>query len=348
MPDSKLLKHLILINAALVLILTAMHITTPIAHAQTMDCEGTAKAYAHQGIPCTCKGGVISCSKSSGGGSYKSSPKKKGLSGSNKMKLQMLQGVMDSFANSFIQWINSPSTPGKSGPAPEEIAAAQERAKAEWQAKVQKEIDTMESQHKEMERQKTNESKNRLLAGMKGMGKASSGQPSQAMEQLQIVQCKSYWEEKAVDASLKGDDKNATIYYRYAEKPDAFAMTECARVMPQPPMPSSSDEFRAELFETVIDELNLRFPMLEQAKQNQEEITGRFNEIQKKVDELKTKNMQAATPEEKKESYDLMIAALKELEDANAQKKEADAGVIKLEMEISALNEVGKMASAVK
>jgi len=345
MSDPKLLKHSILIAAAFFLILSAVHMHTPIAGAQTMDCEGTAAAYAHQGIPCTCRGGVISCSRSSGGGSYKSSPKKKGLSSSNKMKLQMLQGVMDSFANAFIQWINSPA---KSGPTPEEIAAAQERAKAEWQAKVQKEIDKMESQHKEMERQKTKESKNRLLAGMKGMDKASSGQPSQAMEQLQIVQCKSYWEEKAVNASLKGDDKNASIYYQHAEKPDAFAMAECAKVMPQPPMPSSSDDFRVELFETVIDELNLRFPMLEQAKQNQEEVTGRFNDIQKKVDELKTKNMQAATPEEKKESYDLMIAALKELEDATAQKKEADAGVIKLEMEISALNEVGKMANAVK
>jgi hypothetical protein len=58
--------------------------------------------------------------------------------------------------------------------------------------------------------------------------------------------------------------------------------------------------------------------------------------------------MQAATPVEKKESYDLMIAALKELENATAQKKEADAGIIKLEMEISALNEVGRMANAVK
>jgi len=344
MSDSKLLKHSTLIAAALFLILSAMYIPTPIAEAQTLDCDGTAKAYAKQGIPCTCKNGVITCSKSSSG-SYTSSPKKKGLSSSNKMKLQMLQGVMDGFANAFTQWLNSPA---KSGPTPEEIAAAQERAKAEWQAKVQKEIDIMESQYKEMERQKTNESKNRLLAGMKGTGKTSSGHSSQAMEQLQIVQCKSYWEKRAVEASLKGDDKSASIFYRYAEKPDTFAIAECAKAMPQPPEPPTPNEFRAELFETVIDELNLRFPMLEQAKQKQEEIAGRFNEIQKKVDELKTKNMQAATPEEKKESYDLMIAALKELEDATAQKKEADAGVIKLEMEISALNEVGKMAYAAK
>ncbi len=345
MSDSKLLKHLILITAVLFLISSFMHMPAPIAEAQTLDCEGSAKAYASQGIPCWCEGGRIVCKKSSSGGSYKSSPKKKGLSSKNKMKLDMLQGVMDGFANSFIQWINSPV---QSGPTPEEIAAAQKRAMEEWQAKVQKEIGAMESQYKEIERQKTSESKNRLLAGMKGMDKANPDRQSAAMQQLQIASCKAYWEKKAVEAVAVNDEKNADLYSQYARNPGAAAMAECARVMPQPPEPPTPDEFRVELFETVIEELNQRFPMLEQAKQKQQESAGHVAEIQKKVDELKAKNMHAATPEEKKESYDLMIAALKELEDATAQKKEADAGIIKLEMEISALNEVGMMANTLK
>jgi hypothetical protein len=346
MSASRFLKFIMMLSFAVLLILTAVEIRS--VFAQSLDCGGSAKAYKMQGIPCDCENGRIVCKKSSGGsasyGSSGSKSKKKGLSSKNTMKLQMLQGAMDGFANSFIKWMNSPST----GPTPDEIAAAQERAKAEWQAKVQKQIGEMESQQKETERQKTSESKNRLLAGMKGMDKANPDRQSAAMQQLQIVSCKAYWEKRAVEATAANDEKNADLYSQYAKNPGAAAMAECAKAMPQPPEPPTPDEFRAELFETVIDELNLRFPMLEQAKQNQEEIAGRFNEIQKKVDELKTKNMQAATPVEKKESYDLMIAALKELENATAQKKEADAGIIKLEMEISALNEVGRMANAVK
>lgn len=348
MSDSKPLRYSILIGAIFFLISLAAHLPTPIVEAQTLDCEGTAKAYAKQNIPCTCKNGRITCSQSSGGGSYKSSSKKKGLSSKNKMKLDILQSAMDGFANSFIQWINSPSTPDKPSPTPEEIAAANKRSMEEWQTKVKKEIDTMESQYKEMERQKTNESKNRLLAGMKGTDKSSLGQNSPAMKQLQIVSCKAYWEKKAIEATAANDEKSADLYSQYSKNLDSAAMAECARAMPKPPEPSITDEFRMELFETVIEELNQRFPMLEQAKLKKEETTTRFDEIQKKVDELKSINMQATTPEEKKESYDLMTAALKELEDATAQKKEADAGVIKLEMEINALHEVGRMANTVK
>ncbi|OPY78791.1 MAG: hypothetical protein A4E64_00630 [Syntrophorhabdus sp. PtaU1.Bin058] len=346
---SRLFRYLVLISGVFFLIATGPE-TRPAHAGFQIDCDASAKAYKQQGIPCWCEGGRIACNRSSGGGSYTSSSKKKGLSSANKMKLQMLQGVMDSFANAFVKWINSPSTPS-SGPSPQQIAAEkeqQERAYAEWQARVQKQIGEMETQYARMEQQEIGKSKARLLAGMKGMGQTPSDRPSTAMQQLQIASCKAYWEKKAVEATMAGDENNGVLYGRYAKDPDAAAMTECARAMPQPPMPSLSDEFRVGLFETVIEELNERFPMLEQAKKRQQETEGFVAERQEKVDELKETNDRAATPQEKKESYDLLLAAMKELEDATSQKKEADAGVVKIELEINALNEVGKMATTAK
>jgi hypothetical protein len=100
------------------LILFSLVVPQWAAAGPAIDCEGSAKAYSLQGIPCKCVNGQIVCStppkKSSGGSS------KKGLSFKNQMKLQTMESVTDGVANAFAKWIN--------GPTPQERREAEEAA----------------------------------------------------------------------------------------------------------------------------------------------------------------------------------------------------------------------------
>ncbi len=337
LKEKKGLIFSIMILAAALLFLATVEMRPVFALTATMDCDGTTQLYRQQGIPCYCKGGRIICNSPSSGTSYGKSSKKGGY-GKNTMGMQMLQGAMNNFASAFMNSVNAPSQQAQTGPTPQQIAAQQaewERLKVEWQAKIQKQIGEMEAQYLEMEKKKVSESKVRLLAGMKGAGTAAAGRQSTTMQQLS---CNAYWGMKAARASLEGDENNARNYSRFAEKPDAASMAECARALPQPSGPSPSDNFRGELYESIIEEVNTRIPMIEQAKEKQREAVGKVAEKQQKVDELK--NGQA--------SDDLVAAAMKELEEATNLKNEADAGVNKLQLELNALDEVGKMANAAK
>jgi hypothetical protein len=251
---------------------------------------------------------------------------------------------MDNFANAFVRWMNAPSTPQQHAPTPtpEQIAEQQERVKAEWRAKVQKQINDMESQYEQAERQKAKNISNKLLAGMRGMEGGNSVGNSYALMQLR---CSAYWSLKAVKATSEADVMN---YRRFAEKPDNVSMSACANEIPEPPMPSSGDDFRMGMYETIIHEVNLRLPMIEQARTKQREAGDRVAEKQQRVDELKSKQGTAVSADEKQATDDLVAEALRELEVANSLKSAADAGLGKLKLEVDALNEVGKMAVGAK
>jgi hypothetical protein len=299
------------------------------------------------GITCRCtSSGKADCdspasgSSSSGGGGGK-----KGLSSKNQMKLQMLQGAMDDFANSFIKWINAPPNSGQSGPTPEQIAAERvkqeaemARAKAEWLAKVQKQISEMESEHARMERQETANRKGKILSGLKGMGSGRSGGEPPALQQLR---CTAYWNDRAAKAT---DEKTALNYRGFAEKPDNASMAQCDSALPEPPMPDN--EFRTDLYVTVMEEISQRLPMIEQAKTRQREADNKVTEIKKKAAEVKDRQTAAASPEEKQATDDLMAQILREEEVANQLKIDADAGVARLQMEIDALTEVKNISSS--
>ncbi|MCX5815183.1 MAG: hypothetical protein NTX75_02930 [Proteobacteria bacterium] len=337
MLNSRLFKYSILIPAVVFLLLTTFEMRPAFALTATMDCDGTTQLYRQQGIPCYCKGGRIICNGPSSKTSYGKSSKKGGYS-KNTMGMQILQGAMNNFASAFMNSVNAPAQQEQTGPTPQQIAAQQaewERVKVEWQVKVQKQIGEMEAQYLEMEKKKVSESKARLLAGMKGVDTAATGRQSTAMQQLS---CNAYWGMKAAKASLEGDENNARNYSRFAEKPDAVSMAECAKALPQPSEPSPADNFRSELYESIIEEVSLRIPMIEQAKEKQRGAVDKVAEKQQKVEELK--NSQAPD--------DLVAAAMKELEEATNLKNEADAGVNRLQLELNALNEVGKMANAAK
>jgi len=296
-----------------------------------VDCEGSARAYKAQGIPCYCQGGRIVCDSPSGSRSSGSSSKK-GLSSANQMKLQMLQGAMDDFANSFIRWINAPPR----GPTPAEIAAAREKqereweeTKAKWRVKVQQQVDQMSDQYEQMERQKAASMKKNLLAGMKGVGAGPSA--------LGQARCSAFWSRKAQEAT---DEAAAKRFADFAVKPDDASMAECEKELGGPPVPSPGQEFRSELQEMMIEQINLRLPRIEEATARQREAGDRLAEKKQKVDELKNRQAASAPAGEKQADDGLLAAAMKELEDATALKNEADAGLAKLQMEVNALNEL--------
>lgn len=295
----------------------------------SVDCEGSALAYERQGIPCFCEGGRIVCRQSGGSSSGKSS--KKGLSSANQMKLQMLQGAMDDFANSFIRWINAPPK----GPTPAEIAAAREKqereweeTKAKWVAKVKQQVDEMSDQYEQMERQKAASIKKNLLSGMKGVGTGSSA--------LGQARCSAFWSKKAQEATAEAAAKR---FADFAERPSTASMAECEKALGEPPVPSPGQEFRSELQEMMIEQINLRLPQIEEATARQREAGDKLAEKKQKVDELKTRQA-ASAGGEKQADDDLLAEAMKELEAATALKNEADAGLAKLQMEVNALNEL--------
>lgn len=249
---------------------------------------------------------------------------------------------MDDFANSFIRWVNAPSTPAQQGPTAEQIAAEQERVKAEWLARVQQQMSKVETEYEQMERQKAASTKRKIMDGLKwGDSAGSGGQPSA----LQQMRCTAFWNEKAVKAK---DHETAMRYSRFAEKPDKISMAECAKELPEPPMPSSGDDFRADLLVTVTEEINLRLPMIEEAKAKQRDADVRVTEIKKRVEELKASHAEAASPQEKAAAYDLLEQIMKEEAIANGLKKEADSGLAMLKLEVDALNEVRNMAASAK
>lgn len=302
-----------------------------------VDCEGSARAYKAQGIPCYCEGGRIVCNSPSGSRSSGSSSKK-GLSSANQMKLQMLQGAMDDFANSFIRWINAPPR----GPTPEEIAAAREKqereweeTKAKWRIKVQRQVDEMSDQYEQMERQKTASIKKNLLSGMKGVGPGPSA--------LGQARCSAFWSKKAQEAT---DEAAAKRFADFAAMPDGTSMAECEKELAGPPVPSPGQEFRSELQEMMVEQINLRLPKIEEATVRQREADDRLAEKKQKVDELKNRQTDIAPAGEKPADDALLAEAMKELEIATTLKNEADAGLSKLQMEVGALNELAGVTNS--
>lgn len=310
-----------------------------------VDCEGSARAYASQGIPCYCRGGRIECDQPSGGSSYGGSSYK-GLSFKNQMKLEIMQSITDMAAKAFINWINSPPSSASSGPTPEQIAAqkeAQERAAAQWRAKVEQQLREMEKQYEQQKRQEFDDRKKRLLAGIRGLDAVTPGSRSASLRQLR---CSAYWAGESARALAAGDEQRAMEYQAFAEKPTGESMAGCDRNFPEPPMPEGAGEIRMDLYQTMIEEVHLRLPQIKEAKTRQRDAAEKVAEKRKTVDELKNRQAAPLAPEEKQETDDLLAAALKELETATALKNEADAGVRKLQLEIDALNEVGRMALA--
>ncbi len=340
-------RTLLRVACVAVLLSTAISLW-PVSAGAEIDCYGSLQAYRQdpnmRGYNCDCRNGANSmpvCTSSSSKGAS-THGHSQGLSSKNAMKLQIMQSVLDSAANAFIRWINEPAKPAHTGPSPAQLAAQREkleREKAEWRAKVQKQITEMESEYAQQERQKVDASKTRLLAGMKGLGDSPAASRSHALQQLR---CKAYWGMKAARASSAED---AAQFSRFAENPDAAALAECDRALPQPPMPSAADDFRADLYGTMVAEINQRLPLIEQAKAKQREADAQFADRQQRVDELKARQEAVASTGEKQAEDDLLAAAMQELAAAETLKSEADAGVMKLQLEIEALKEVEDIAA---
>jgi hypothetical protein len=336
MQPSKRFKTFLLTAGGIFLLLTAFENRTA-AGGTAVDCEGSAESYRLQGIPCKCVGGRIVCNEGTSGGSS-SGKKSGGLSHKNQMKLEIMQSVADMAANAFLRWLNDPG-PTQRAPTAEKLAAAramQEREKAEWQARVQKQINEMEDRYAEQERQNVKTKSAKLMSRLKGVDTA--GPQSDLIKQLR---CKAYWGDKA---AREPDVNLASNYSRFAEEPDAEALAECAQVIKDPPMPSAAGAFRVDLYQTIVQEINQRLPLIEKAKEKQRSTVTQLAGKQQQVAELKTRQEQAPTAAEKQAADDLLAAALQELDAATALKNEADAGVMQLQFEIDAFQQVEKLA----
>lgn len=127
--------------------------------APALDCEGSAKAYRLQGIPCYCENEKIVCDQSSGkssGSSKKSSKKSSSHSVNNAIKMQVFQSVLEAV---FL--------------GPQNNALSQEQQEAQRQQQLQR---AQKERALELERQKNfAEKKNQLLGSLKGASPETLG-----------------------------------------------------------------------------------------------------------------------------------------------------------------------------
>ena len=138
--------HQLLPIFSIVLLVSLLAFSTSAMAGAAVDCEGSARAYRLQGIPCDCVNGQIVCNQSSGKSSKKSSGS---LSPKNAVKMQMFQGVLDAV---FLS------------PKDQTSAQQQQDANRQYEQKMQ-----MREKELELERQKNfSEKRDQLLAAMKG------------------------------------------------------------------------------------------------------------------------------------------------------------------------------------
>jgi hypothetical protein len=285
------------------------------------------------------------------------------------MQLDLMQSVADMAANAFVRWLNSPSTSSSSrssGPDPERLAAewaekrraaeAEEKRRAEeWRAKVQGQIREMQEEYAKEKRKETEERKTRILAGLKGMGGGSAGADVRR-EKLRRLACASWYSRQAAEAARGTDGlesgklKRARELSRLAMNPPAG---ECAGI-PEPPLPPDEEavEVRIGLYETMIEEIDLRLPLVEEARAKLGNAAAKVREKQEKVDGLKGGRPFPApagegVPSGGKEADDpLLKEAMKELEAARTLEAEARGEAIRLDAELDALTQVRDLASA--
>lgn len=257
------------------------------------------------------------------------------------MQLQIMQSVLDSAANAFIRWINEPPST-KRAPTAEELAAEkvrQEQEQAMWRAKVEAQIGEMQAQVERDQQQQVATKRSTLLASMKGLSSSSHAPNTGLLRQLR---CKAHWGMMAARA-INPDD--ARKYSQWSSVPDDTALSQCDLDVPQPPEPSSTDNFRTELYQAIVERINERLPLIADAKAKQRAATTLLQDRQNQVYDLKSRQETATTPVERQTSDDLLAAAMKELDAANSLKNEADAGVMKLQMEVDALKNAASVAT---
>jgi len=273
----------------------------------------------------------VNCGSSVGGG------------GGGSFQQQMMQGLMESFMSGFNQGLQQPPMVNQIDPAQKK--ADEERIKAEWKAKVQKQITEMEQSYTAKTSRDFKQNKSVLLADLIGPDDLSLGATgqSQAFKQTCLINLQL----QTAEAMQHGDEAVVASYRGLYEQVELGDLSVCNRfqsALPEPE-PSPVGGFRAEFYASLQSEIDMRLPLIQQARQQKDEASGLVEVREARVVELKEHDDPAMTDAQKQEMDGLLQAALKELDEAKELDQKADADLDLLDREIETLREVGKVVS---
>lgn len=273
----------------------------------------------------------VNCSSSTGGG------------GGGSFQQQLTNGLLNSFMDGFTQGLQQQPTVNKINQAQKK--AEQERKKAAWRAKVQKQLSEMEHSYAAKEQRDFKQKKSSLLAGLMGAQELSLGatDQSQALQQACLINLQL----QTAGAMQRGDEQGLNHYrdlYEQVEQGDLSVCDQFQSALPEP-TPSPAGDFRAEFYTNLLHEIDIRLPLIKQARQQKDATMALVETKEARVVALKEDEDPAIPAAEKQEMDSLLQAALKELEEAKELDKKADADLNLLHNEIEALREVGKIAS---
>jgi len=272
--------------------------------------------------------------------------------GGGSFQQQMVYGLLQSFMNGFMQGLQQPARP--QGPSPAETAREHEiqaRLKAEWQTKIRAQIEEMQRSYSEQRRREFTRRKSSLLADLMGPeGLSPPGAPasSKALQQGCMIELQL----KAAQALARGEDELFSRYRKLYDQVEAGDLSACDQVRAKLPTPVPSpaedpygDEFRTNLAQTVLSEINMRLPLIHEARQEKAKAHALVKKRQAWVDEVRK---QASGPEKPggTKGDPLLEQALKELEEAKKLERKADADLERLNREIEALKEVKTAADS--
>jgi len=99
----------------------------------------------------------------------------------------------------------------------------------------------------------------------------------------------------------------------------------------------------------VLNEINMRLPLIHQAREERQKAHAKVEELEAKVEELRTTPAESepkSEPTKDTAEEDLLAQALQELEQAKELERKADEDLMRLNRELEALEEVKTAANA--
>lgn len=304
------------------------------------DCENarqrTGDAAWLNRTRCVCSGTSSSGSYSghASGGSYYS-PKQY-------IQMSFASMIAGAIGNMIGSTISQAFTPAYSSPSrtvdPEVEAArkaAREREEAEWQARIARQLKTMEEGYVDLRRREFEERKKSLLAKLdQRFGSLDGGRKS-----LGDLYCAYHL---SMQAAQSGDLEKARKLV--GSSFDGAVPSDLSCPEPQTPLPEPTatfaEEFRREALETALQELDVRAREMASLKEKKKLAVQETAKQKQQVEELRATKERNPSAAGKSEMDDLLAQAEEALKKSEEEAAKAEEEYLKLEQEIRTLDRI--------
>jgi len=287
---------------------------------------------------CVCSGSSSSGSSGgySGGGSYFSPKQYIQMSFAS-----MIAGAIGNMiANSISQSFSSGDSSRSRTVDPEEEAArraAREREEAELRERIARQLKTMEEGYVDLRRREFEEGKKDLLAKLdQRFGALDGGRGKKSLGDLYCAY------QLSIEAAKSGNPEMARKLAGSSFDGAAAGGVSCPE--PQFPLPEPTagfqEEFRREMLETALQEVEVRAREMESLKEKRRVIAGEVAGKKQEVEELRRKR-EAAPPSQGGGTMDDLLSQAEEaLKKSEQEAATAEEEYLKLDREIRTLEQI--------